>query len=128
MDFLQTAGFAIVSALICLLLRQYRPEIAVGAAVLCGAILLTEILGAFLPVIQTLRSLTAEAGISDGYLQAVLKALGICYVAQLASDACRDAGQTAIAGKIELAAKAAVVVLALPMFTDAADTALGLLR
>ena len=127
MDFLQTAAFAIVSALICLLLRQYRPEIAVGAAVLCGAVLLTEILHALVPVIETLHGLTAKAGISDMYLQAILKALGICYVAQLASDACRDAGQTAVAGKIELAAKAAVVVLSLPMFTEAAETAIGLL-
>lgn len=127
MDFLQTAGFAMISALICLLLRQYRPEIAAGAAVLSGVMLLAGVLGVLNPVTETLRELTAKAGISDGYLQAILKALGICYVAQFASDACRDAGQTAIAGKVELAAKAAVIVLALPMFIEAAETAVGLL-
>lgn len=128
MDFLQVAALGVVAAVLCLLLKQYRPEYAVVAAVLCGALLLISVLDALKPVLDALGELVGQTGVSGDYLQAVLKALGICYAAQLASDTCRDAGQSAIAAKIELAGRAAVIVLALPMFLEAAQTAVSLLR
>lgn len=128
MDFLRIAAFGIVSAVLCLLLKQYRPEYAAVAAAVCGVFLLMGILDAMEPVFAALDELIGQTGVSSDYLQAVLKALGICYTAQLASDTCRDAGQTAIAAKIELAGRTAVLVLALPMFMEVAQTAVGLLR
>ena len=52
--------------------------------------------------------------VSQG-IQVLLKALGICYITQLAADTCKDAGQQAIATKVELAGKVAVLAIAMPM-------------
>lgn len=128
MEFWQSAGLGIIAAVLCLLLKQYRPEFALAAATACGALLLLSVVSAFSPVFSALSRLAAQTGAAADYLALVLKAFGICYLSQLAADTCRDAGQTAIAGKIELAGRAAVLVLSLPMFLEVAETALSLLE
>ena len=61
------------------------------------------------------------------YTMVIIKALGICYVTQLASDTCQDAGERAMAGKIELAGRVAVLLLSLPMFSSILQIALELI-
>lgn len=128
MDFLQSAGLGIVAAVICLLLKQYRPEFALVAAVACGALLRFPWFQRFPRFFPLSKSSSGRRALRPAYLQLVLKAFGICYLAQLAADTCRDAGQSAIAGKIELAGRAAVLVLSLPLFLEIAQTAVGLLQ
>ena len=48
-------------------------------------------------------------------------------MAQFAADACRDAGESALASRVELAGKMAVVLLSLPLFGEITSVALGLL-
>lgn len=86
MDFLQSAGLGIVAAVICLLLKQYRPEFALVAAVACGALLLLSVVSALSPVFSAIEELVGQTGVTPAYLQLVLKAFGICYLAQLAAD------------------------------------------
>lgn len=124
MDIILLGGFAIVGAIICLLLKQYKPEIAVVAEVACGALLLGLIIVQMFPVISTLRDLLGNLNITNEYIGIIIKSLGICFVTQLACDTCKDAGQTAIATKIELAGKVAIVLLSLPMFTQLLEIAL----
>ena len=57
----------------------------------------------------------------------MFKTLGICFLAQFAADSCRDAGESALASKVELAGKISILVLSLPLFEDIAQTALGLI-
>jgi stage III sporulation protein AD len=53
--------------------------------------------------------------------------LAVCYLTQLATDACKDAGETAIAGKLELAGKIAIVILSLPLFNSLVNLITGLI-
>ena len=57
----------------------------------------------------------------------LLKSLGICLVTQFASDACKDAGESSMAGKVELAGKIAVIVAAMPMFEKVIQVSTGLM-
>ena len=59
--------------------------------------------------------LMERGGVDLRYFQIVVKIIGISYLAQFGSSICRDSGQSAIAEKIELAGKAAVVSLTLPI-------------
>lgn len=45
----------------------------------------------------------------------MLKILGVAYLAEFASVICRDAGEQAVAQKVEFAAKVIIAVLALPI-------------
>ncbi len=47
---------------------------------------------------------------------------------QLASDACSDAGEKALAAKAELAGKLAMLLIALPLFEKVAEMAVSLMN
>ena len=66
-------------------------------------------------VFSEFSGLMERGGVDLRYFQIVVKIIGISYLAQFGSSICRDSGQSAIAEKIELAGKAAVVSLTLPI-------------
>lgn len=127
MDMLHIAGIAVTVAAFAVLLRQARQEYALLLGLAAGVLLFGLVLSKATPVFSEISRLTAEAHISSRYVSVLVKALGICFVTQLAADTCRDAGETAVAGKVEMAGKFAVLLVALPLFAQVAELAIGLL-
>lgn len=127
MDMLHIAGIAVTVAAFAVLLRQYRKEYAMLLGLTVGVLLFGLILSKATPIFTELNRLTAQAHINKTYVSVLVKSLGICFVTQLAADTCRDAGETAVAGKVEMAGKFAVLLIALPLFGQVAELAVSLL-
>ena len=121
MDITTLVGIAVLSAVLCVIVRQYKPEMAIGISIACGVILIGAVISMLAPSVELISQLTSAAGLDGGYSRTLFKALAVCYITQLGSDCCKDAGESAIAGKVELAGKAAVVVISLPVFTSLAE-------
>ena len=118
----------IITALLALSLRGQRPEFAMLLSLGCGVFVLLTLLGQMRGILAGLEKvLDGLSGQSD-LTGIILKALGICIVAELGSQCCRDAGEAAIAAKVELAAKTALVLMGMPVFTQLLETAGELLR
>ena len=79
------------------------------------------------PAIKEITTLLSGVGLSEKYGIILFKSLGVCFLAQFAADSCRDAGENALASKVELAGKISILVLSLPLFEEIAQTALGLI-
>ncbi len=127
-DITALAGLGILSAALCVLVRRYMPDAALGVSIACGVVMMTAVLRALAPSLETITGLAEAAGLADGYAQVLLKSLAVCYITQLAADSCRDAGEAAIAGRIEFAGRAAIVVISLPVFTQLAELVTGLIE
>lgn len=113
----------IITALLALSLRGQRPEFAMLLSLGCGVFVLLTLLGQMRGILAGLEKvLDGLSGQSD-LTGIILKALGICIVAELGSQCCRDAGEAAIAAKVELAAKIALVLMCMPVFTQLLETA-----
>lgn len=121
------AAVVVLAAFLAVILRQQRPEQAMAVALVAGIGVLALVLVQVTPVIHTLRDLLGAADMPSEYGLILLKALGICLITQLASDACRDAGESALASKAELAGKATLLVLALPLFQKIGELAVSLI-
>lgn len=104
----------LISALLAVFLGQYRKEYAMLAALSGGAVAAVMLLGIIAPMICRLYNLSSGSTVSEFYKTA-LKALGIAYITTFAANTCRDAGQTALAAKAELAGRCAIFALALPL-------------
>ncbi len=116
MDILTVAGVAIIAAAISVLIKQYKPEYAFAVNLVAGIVILVFVIVASAPIIAEIRDLVSQTGISGEYIVILLKALGICFITQLAADICRDSGVVSIATKVETAGKIAVLLVALPLF------------
>jgi len=121
MDITAVAGLGILGAVLCVIVRQYKPEMALGISSACGVLILIAVITMLKPSITAISELTSAAGLDSGYAAILMKALAVCYITQLSADCCRDAGETAIASKIELAGRAAVLAVSLPVFASLAE-------
>lgn len=127
MEIWQIVGIALVVSIISVVLKQFRKEIALQMTILTGAIIFTLILDKIQIIIDLLQSLADQANISSYYLVIVLKIVGVAYLAEFGAEICRDAGESALATKIEVAAKVGVLVLAIPIIVAILESVMGLL-
>lgn len=127
MDVVMVVVVVVVAAFLAVLLRHQRPEFAMAIGVLAGVAVLLLVIGRIAPVLDTLRNMLNASGLPGEYGQILFKALGIGLLTQLAADACRDADEGAMAAKAELAGKAAMLLLALPLFEKVAELAASLI-
>ena len=117
MNILQISGLALTAVALAVLLRQYRAEYAMALGLMVSVVVLL----ALMPVLKETMSLLMNIASNSGASQSVgviVKSLGIAFVAGIAADVCRDAGESAMASKVELAGKVAILSLAMPMATQ----------
>ena len=114
----------IITALLALSLREFAMLLSLG----CGLFVLLYLLGQMKDIFSGLEDILSGLSGQSELTAIILKALGVCIVAELGSQCCRDAGETAIAAKVELAAKAALVMMSMPVFASLLEMAGELLR
>lgn len=73
------------------------------------------------PLSESLAALAQGTGIEDG-ANVLVKTVGITALAGFAADTCRDTGNTSLASRVELAARIAIVAIALPMINTVLTT------
>ena len=117
------AGLAILAAILAVMLRRYHAEYGMILSLAAGAVILLALLSSLSPALEEARSLLQAAALPGESLVILFKALGVCWLAQFAADSCRDAGEGALASKIELAGKTAVLLITLPLFGQGAEVA-----
>ncbi|UWG95718.1 stage III sporulation protein AD [Dehalobacter sp. DCM] len=127
MEIAQIVGLAIIVTVLGAVLKQIKPEIALQLSILAGVIIFILVMGRIKIVIDLLEKLADQANISSYYLLIVLKIVGIAYLTEIGSQICRDAGENALATKVEIAAKIFVVVLAIPIITAIMESLIKLL-
>lgn len=108
-------GIILVVAVAAMVLRQYKPEFSLVLTLGASAIIMILLFSSLSPLLERLQSLAQKAGIDLEWVKLLLKALGVCYLSQFAADCCRDAGQSSLAGKAEMAGRITILVLSIPM-------------
>jgi stage III sporulation protein AD len=114
-DIMQVVGLGLVVAVLAVILRGSKPEMAVMLGIAAGIIIFLSMIGKINSVLEVLKDLSSRANLSMVYLGTILKIVGIAYIADFGAQICRDAGEGAVASKIEFAAKIIVLVLAVPI-------------
>lgn len=116
MNIFAFVGAALVMCVLVITVNQLKPEFSLLLLIACGVVLTFLLLKSVIPLINEIQSLADTGGIDNELMGIVIKSFGICVTVQTASDVCRDAGQTALAGKLELGGKLALLFVALPFF------------
>jgi stage III sporulation protein AD len=128
MNIMQIVGLALIATIIAIFLRQTNsPVNAMLISVLVGIIIFISILKDIAYVLAALDQLAHKAQVNQLYLGTILKIIGIAYVAEFGAQVCRDAGESAIASRVEFAAKIMVQVLAIPILVAVLETIIRLL-
>lgn len=127
MEIVQVIGLAIVVTVIGTVLRQIKPEMAIQLSILAGVAIFLLIMDKIRIIIDLMQKLADQANISSYYLFIILKVVGVAYLAEFGCQICKDAGENALATKVEIAAKIFVVILAIPIIVAIMESMMKLL-
>lgn len=115
MEILRIVGIGLIAAILSLLIKQYRPELAVAIPLLGMSAIFFALFPYLKETVDIFRQLGDRIGLESRYLQLMMKIIGIAYLCQFSAELCRDVGEVSIAGKIELAGKLLILSLSMPM-------------
>jgi len=120
-------GIGLVATFLALVLNEQKPAFAFLLVVFVGAVIFIFLIGQINQVVTMLERLAINAHLNLVYVETVLKIVGIAYIAEFGVQIARDAGQGALASKIELAGKILILVMAIPIITAIIQTVVGLI-
>ena len=115
MEIAQIVGLALVTTILLLILRQDKPVLAVLLSIVLSIIIFTLMMGKMASILNVMRELTRRAEVNYFFFATILKILGVAYLGEFAAAICQDAGEQAVAKKVEFASKIVIAVLALPI-------------
>lgn len=105
---------ALCAVLFAALVQKTNKEYALLISLGTAAVLLLFLLERAGPVFQQVEDLAASGPVEGEAVGLMLRAVGITVVGQVVARLCKDAGESALAYTVELAARAAVLAAALP--------------
>lgn len=127
MEIFQIVGLALIATVLSVLLKNQKPEIALQISILAGVIIFLFMIFRISAVITVLQDLSRKVNIDLVYLTTILKIIGIAYITTFGAEVCRDAGESAIASKVEFAGKILIMILAIPILMAVLETIVNIM-
>lgn len=127
MDIIKIIGIGLISLIIIIILKQYRPEFAVYVSILAGVFILILSISQISGVINLLKSLASKANINSEFLGIILKITGIAILTEFAVSICQDSGESSIANKIDIGGKVMIITISIPIISSLLETILKVL-
>jgi stage III sporulation protein AD len=127
MDIIQIVGIALATTVILSVIKGQVPQISFLISLFVGTAIFLMLLTKVSAVVLVLEKLAIQAQVNLIFLETILKIIGIAYIAEFGAQVVRDAGEGAIAGKVELAGKVLIMVLAIPIISVIMESIIHLL-
>ncbi|EQK43800.1 MAG: stage III sporulation protein AD [Paraclostridium bifermentans] len=127
MDVMKLVGLALISTILCLIIKKDRPEMAMFIGILTGIMILLSVTYKFNFIIESINELANKANIPTMYISLIIKLIGIAYLMEFAIQICKDCGEGNIAAKLEFGGKIIVMTMSFPILISIVDMILNLI-
>lgn len=115
LDIFQIAAIGLCGVVISSMVKGYKPEFATYVIIATVMVLFLMIISKLTIVFEFLGEIYNQIGYGKNFFPIILKVLAVAYIADFTAQICKDSGETAIAGKVELAGKVMIFYLAIPV-------------
>ena len=126
-EIVKIVGVGLVATILIIIIKQYRPEFALYVSLTAGVLIWIFAMDKFTSIIELLKKICNESGLNTKFLGILLKMTGIAFLAEFAISICKDAGETAIANKVELGSKAIIISMSIPIIYNLLEVIMNLL-
>ena len=117
MNIFRIIAVGVVGALLSTAVKSYRPEYGILTGTATGIIIMLMMCESLFDSVAAIREIIDKTGIDAAYFKITLKVIGISYISQFGTELCRDAGENAIAAKIDAAGKVCIMALTIPIIS-----------
>jgi stage III sporulation protein AD len=126
-DVIKIIGIGLLALIIIVILKQYKPEFAIYVSMIAGVLILVLAIQKLTGIINLLQSLANKTYINKSFLSILLKITGIAFITEFAVSICSDAGEKAIASKIEIGSKVIIIAMSIPIITSLLELVIEIL-
>lgn len=127
MDIIKIIGIAFLAVIIIIILKQYKPEFAMYVSILAGVLILFMSIGKLTGIITILQNISSKTAINGEFLSILIKITGIAFLTEFAVSVCKDAGETAIASKVDIGGKVIIIAISIPIISALLETIIKVL-
>lgn len=127
MEIVKIIGIGLVAVVIIILLKQYKPEFAIYISMLTGILIILFVIDDLAGIINLLQTLANKVSINNTFLMLLIKITGIAFLSEFAVSICKDAGEIAIASKMEIGAKIIIISMSIPIISSLLEIILKIL-
>ena len=127
MDIIKIVGIGLIALVIIILLKQYKPEFAIYISMLTGVLILILIMDKLTGIVNLIQAIVNQSYINTEFIALLIKITGIAFLSEFAVSICKDAGEAAIASKIEVGSKIIIISMAIPILSSLLELILKLL-
>lgn len=127
MDIIKIIGIGLISLIIIIIVKQYRPEFVVYVSIIAGAIILILIMDKVSSIINLLTALSNKTVVNNEFLTLLIKITGIAFLTEFSVSLCKDSGETAIANKIDIGGKVIIISMSIPIIASLLETIIKIL-
>ena len=126
-DVMKLVGIAIISTILCMVVKKDRPEMAMFIGILTGIMILLSVTYKLNFIIDSINDLAHKANIPTMYISLIIKLIGIAYLMEFAIQICKDCGEGNIASKLEFGGKIIVMTMSFPILVSIIDMILNII-
>ena len=126
-EIIKIVGIGLIALILIIIVKQYRPEFALYISLIAGVLILYLALDNLTNVINLLKQICDKSGINSKFLGILIKMTGIAFLAEFAISICKDAGESAIASKVEIGSKAIIISMSVPIIYNLLEVILKIL-
>lgn len=122
MDIIKIAVLGVVGTLLGIMLKGQKKEyelfVTLGVCLCLFYFIITK-LELVLSVVSRMQDYVK---LDTGYIEILMKMIGITYVSEFSANLCKDAGYHAVAGQIEMFGKLSILVISMPVLLVLLET------
>ena len=127
MDIVKIIGIGLISLIIIVILKQYRPEFAIYVSIIAGILIISLVIGKISGIVEILQSLARKTTINNEFLILLIKITGIAILTEYAVSICKDSGESAIASKVDFGGKILIMSMSIPIISSLLETVIRIL-
>ena len=121
MDIFRIAAIGLCGVVISSMVKGYKPEFAIYVVITTVMVIFIMVIYKLTSVFEFLSEIYNQISYGKNFFPIILKVLAVAYIADFTAQICRDSGESAIAGKVELAGKVMIFYLAVPVMMAVMD-------
>lgn len=115
MNSIQIALFGVVGTLLALQFKSGKSEYGIYVSLAVSLFLFLCMLSRLEIFVRTVKKIADYVKLDAGQMSILLKMAGVTYVAEFASEICKDAGYQNIAVQIEIFTKLTILAIGMPV-------------
>ena len=115
MDIFKIAAIGLIGVVLSSILKGHKPEFATYVIITTVMVIFIMVLYKLTYLFEFLTEIYDQLSYGRNFFPIIIKVLAVAYIADFTAQICKDSGESAIAGKVELAGKVMIFYLAIPV-------------